>query len=491
MAPRKKIAKKKKTTITRKKTAAKKRSTKKTVQRKRVASKKKSTASRKKKPASPPKTTEKKQQSEKKNASTPHLLRGMKDILPKDELYWKQLFRSASSLANAYNFRLIETPVLENASLFVRGIGGGTDIIEKEMYVFEDRDGAKVAMRPEATASVVRAYITHGMHVDPQPIKLWYYGPMFRHDRPQAGRFREFHQFGCENLGVRDAVIDAELIVVAYNFLRDLGIETHVHINSIGSKEDRQHYIIELVAYMRSKRSYLCDDCKRRINKNPLRTLDCKQEQCQPIIEEAPQIIDWLKDDAKDYFMKVLEYLDELDVPYVLQPTLVRGLDYYTDTVFELYQVQDDGKAQGALGAGGRYDDLTQQFGGQPTPAAGFAIGLERVVSVLRKQQGDNQLIDTDKAPIYFAQLGVQARQKVLAIIEDLRRSDIYVHHNLGKGSLKQQLELANKAGVTHTIILGQKEVQDGTVIVRDMESGIQETVDQKKIKAVLQKIIK
>ena len=431
-----------------------------------------------------------KSKSEKK-IHTPQLLRGMKDILPNHEVYWKKMYETALSLTNAYNFAYIETPVLESASLFVRSIGGSTDIIEKEMYVFEDRDGSKVAMRPEATASIVRSYIGHGMHVDPQPVKVWYYGPMFRHDRPQAGRFREFHQFGCETLGVRDAVVDAELIVVAYNFLRDLGIDTNVHINSIGSPQDRQNYKIELVAYLRSKRSYLCDDCKRRINKNPLRTLDCKSEQCQPVKEDAPQIIDWLKEDAKEYFMKVLEYLDELDIPYVLQPTLVRGLDYYTDTVFEMYQIDEEGASQqSALCGGGRYDLLSEQLGGQPTPASGFAMGLERVVSALRKKAGEGGMKDSNKAPIYFAQLGWQGRQKALALLEDMRRNNIFVYHNLGKSSLKAQLEAANKFGVTHSIILGQKEVQDGTVIIRDMESGIQEIVDQKKLKREMDKIL-
>jgi histidyl-tRNA synthetase len=198
-----------------------------------------------------------------------------------------------------------------------------------------------------------------------------------------------------------------------------------------------------------------------------------------------------LKEDAKEYFMKVLEYLDELDIPYVLRPTLVRGLDYYTDTVFELYQVDEEGRTQSALCGGGRYDLLTEQLGGQPTPAIGFALGLERVMSVLRKRAGEEGVPDTSKAPIYFAQLGVQGRQKALALIEDLRRNDIFVHHNLGKTSLKGQLEAANKFGVTHSVILGQKEVQDGTVIIRDMESGIQEIVDQKKLRNALVKILK
>jgi len=423
------------------------------------------------------------------------LLRGMKDILPKDGEMWCKMRRIAEQIASAYNFSYIETPVLEDAGLFIRSIGRGTDVVDKEMYVFEDQDGGKICLRPEATASAVRSYIYHGMHTYSQPVKMWYWGSMFRHDRPQAGRYREFHQFGCENFGVHDPVVDAELIAVAYNFLRDLGIKSVVHLNSIGTLEDRQNYLIELTGYLRTKRGYLCQDCKKRIVKNPLRVLDCKNEQCQPILEEAPQIIDWLGTASKNYFMKVLEYLDEADVPYMLRSTLVRGLDYYTETVFELY-AEDvvEEKAQSALGGGGRYDLLVEQMGGQPTPACGFAIGLERVASVLRKkaeqesQEQKDAKLPLEKNTVYFAHLGEQARQKALKIIENLRRSGIILHHNLGKGALKAQLEQANKLRAAYALILGQKEVQDGTIIIRDMESGIQEIVDQKKLKAAIEK---
>ncbi|MFA4831035.1 MAG: histidine--tRNA ligase [Patescibacteria group bacterium] len=425
------------------------------------------------------------------NTKTPNLLRGFKDIMPKDEYYWKLMRHAAEGIAEAYGFSWIETPILEEASLFVRSLGKGTDVIEKEMYIFEDADGKKVALRPEATASVARAYIAHGMQTAPQPVKVWYWGQMFRHDRPQAGRYREFHQFSCESLGVHEPVVDAELIVVAYNFLRDLGISSQVRINSIGTLEDRERYIIELVGYLRSKRSYLCEDCRKRINKNPLRCLDCKQEQCRPILEEAPQIIDWLGDDSKKFFMTVLEYLDEVDVPYTLDSTLVRGLDYYTDTVFELYQEDEEGGAQSALCGGGRYNGLTEQLGGQPTPGSGFSIGLERVTTVLRRNLQDDMDKTVSQGPkLFFAQLGEQARRRSLYLIEELRRNGLVVRHNLGKSSLKAQLELANKFGVTHTIILGQKEFQDGTIIIHDMESGIQEIIDQKKLKQEVKKLI-
>lgn len=422
------------------------------------------------------------------------LLRGMKDILPREAGFWKKVYHTAEDISEAYGFTYAETPILEDANLFIRSIGRGTDVVDKEMYVFEEQDGGKICLRPEATASLVRAYIYHGMHTYPQPVKMWYYGPMFRHDRPQAGRYREFHQFGCENFGVHDPVVDAELMAVAYNFLRDLGIKSIVHVNSIGTAEDRQNYLIELTGYLRAKRGYLCEDCKKRIVKNPLRILDCKNEQCRPIIEEAPQILDWLAAASKAYFTKVLEYLDEADVPYTLRSTLVRGLDYYTETVFELYEETGEEGAQSALGGGGRYDLLVEQLGGQPTPGCGFAIGLERVVAALRREAEKKAQENKDERPmldhkiVYLAHLGEQARQKALKIIETLRRGGVKILHNLGKGALKAQLEQANKMHAAYTLILGQKEVQDGTVIIRDMESGIQETVDVKKLKSAIEK---
>lgn len=424
-----------------------------------------------------------------KGAKVPSLLRGMKDVLPKDEFFWKKMYETADSVSTAYGFGFTSTPILEEASLFIRTLGRGTDVVDKEMYVFEDADGGKICLRPEATASCARAFIVHGMQSLPQPVKFWYYGPMFRHDRPQAGRYRQFHQYGCETFGVHDPVVDAELVAAAYNFLVDLGIKSEVHINSLGTNEDRQNYLIELVGYLRTKRSYLCEDCKRRIIKNPLRVLDCKNTDCQEVVKEAPQIIDWLSENSKNYFMKVLEYLDELAIPYVLQSTLVRGLDYYTDTVFELYEEETAEGSQNALGGGGRYDLLVELLGGRPTPGAGFAIGLERVASALRRQQEAGTAKIKEEWPrIYFAQLGEQGRRRALHLIEELRRAGIIVGHDLGKTSLKAQMEMADKNKADYSLILGQKEVQDGSIIIRDMESGIQEIVDQKKLKTVLEK---
>lgn len=431
-------------------------------------------------------------ESEKKEVKTLETLRGMKDILPREGREWADVYRQAMDIAHAYGFQYMETPVVEPAQLFIRSIGRGTDVVDKEMYVFEDKDGSRVCLRPEFTASFVRAHIQHGLLNLPQPVKVWTWGQLFRHDRPQAGRYRQFHQFDCETFGELDPVVDAELIAVAYNFLRDLGIETTVHINSIGSLEDRQNYIMELVGYLKTKRSYLCEDCKKRLVKNPLRVLDCKEEGCRTVLQDAPQILDWLSTKSKNFFMSVIEYLDELKVEYTLDSTLVRGLDYYSDTVFEFFATNKEEGSQSALGGGGRYDGLFEQLGGRPTPACGFALGIERVLYAMPKAKPPVEGSMIEKPPrIFFAQLGDQARRRVLLLIEELRRKGVTVDFNIAKTSLKAQLEIADKVQATHTIIIGQKEVQDGTAIIRDMDSGIQETIDQKKVYQEVMKKLK
>lgn len=425
-----------------------------------------------------------------KGRRTFNLLRGMHDILPKEDKYWKMCYHAAEGLADYFQFGRVRTPALEEASLFIRTIGRGTDVVDKEMYVFEDKDGSKVCLRPEATAAVARSYIMHGMWNYPQPIKVWYWGEMFRHDRPQAGRFRNFTQVGFETLGLQDPIADAELILVAYDFYKALKLPVEVRVNSIGTPEERSRYKTELLGYYRSKRSYLCDECKKRMFKNPLRLLDCKEEQCQPIKDDAPQIADWLGEESKAHFMKVIENLDELGVPYILTPTLVRGLDYYTNTVFEIYAVNGIAEGQqSALGGGGRYNLLVELMGGKPTPAAGVALGIERSIAALRFYNEKNNItVPGEKFDAFFAHLGEQAKGHALRMIEEIRGSGIKIGFNFFKTSLKNQLEVANNLKVPYTIILGQKEMQEKSVIIRDMESGIQEIADQKKLVAVLKK---
>jgi len=424
----------------------------------------------------------------KKRGKTITRLRGFKDILPEEQKYWWFLRDVARKAALDYSFERIDMPLLEETDLFIRSVGKQTDIIEKEMFNFVDQGGSNVVLRPEATASAARAYINNGMISWPQPVKLFYIGPMFRYDRPQAGRLRQFHQFGFEVFGSDEPIMDAHTIIVAYHILQDVGIETTIQVNSIGTPETRAAYKVELVAYLRSHRAKLCDDCKKRLTKNPLRVLDCKEEGCASIRDEAPQLVDWLDEDSKNHFMKVLEYLDELEVPYVLNPHLVRGLDYYTRTVFEIWPAGDDEtRAQSALGGGGRYDGLVETIGGQETPACGLAIGMERVISLMRKQ--DVKPPAPPVVDIFFAQLGEQARRHGMKVFHDFRKAGgMRLIEAFGKSALKPQLERANKLGVKYTLILGQKEVMEGTIIVRDMESGVQEIVDIKKVIPMMKK---
>jgi len=476
----------KKTTKTVTKTAVKKTATKKPASKKRVVPAKRSVLKATAKPKTAAQKAEDEAAEERRKRDGIQALRGMKDILPKEDQYWYAVTDHARDLAQFNGFGWIQTPLLEDVKLFVRSIGKGTDIVEKEMYVFDDRDGPKVALRPEGTAGVVRAYIQHGMLNLPQPVKVWYWGSMFRHERPQKGRYREHRQVGFEIFGDTKPGADAQLISIAYSLLSDLGVETEVRINSIGTPDDRARYIMELVGYYRSKRSYLCDDCKKRLTKNPLRLLDCKEDGCRPLREEAPQIVDWLSEDSKRFFMELLEYLDELEIPYALDPFLVRGLDYYTHTVFEFFTRELESEtAQSALGGGGRYDLLVSQMGGRETPAVGFGLGLERIVTELKKRPED---FESKPPMIFLAHLGEGARRKTLTLLRQMRREGMRVGFNLAKASLKAQLEIADKQKVEYTLILGQKEMMDGTIIVRDMISGVQEIVDQKRIVGFLKK---
>ncbi len=406
--------------------------------------------------------------------------RGMRDILPADQAYWKMVRSTCESVAEAYGFDRIETPVVEETSLFIRGVGKATDIVEKEMYAFETSGGERLALRPEGTAAIMRAYIHNGMLNLPQPVKLWYEGPMFRHDRPQHGRYRQFSQFGCEVIGEDDAIVDAQLALMCHIVLRDLGVDAVIRINSIGTPESRTNYKNALVSYFRTKRAKLSEEDKKRLLKNPLRILDSKDPAVAELKAEAPQIVDWLDEESKTHFMRVLEYLDEAGVPYQLDPYLVRGLDYYTKTVFEVYAASDDQElAQTALGGGGRYDGLSELLGGRQTPAAGFALGLDRVVSRMKDL---NVTVPSSSIDVFVAQLGDQGKKRALAMFEELRKSGIRAGEAFAKEAIKAQMEIANRRGAKWAIIVGQKEVLDGTAIIRDMDAGTQEIVDARKI---------
>ena len=417
---------------------------------------------------------------------TPQLLRGMRDILPTEQRYWRHVYRTVDGIVRSYGYERIDTPLLEETGLFVRSVGKQSDVVEKELFSFLDRGGENVSLRPEGTASLVRAYINHGMFSLPQPVKMYYIGPMFRYERPQAGRFRQHHQFGFEVFGDSQPVLDAEVILMAHLFYKDLGVKTVVHLNSLGCNICRPNYLTELVAYYRSKRSQICEDCKRRLAKNPLRLLDCKEPGCAALRETAPHLVDFLDDECKNHLMRVLEYLDELMVPYVLDPHLVRGLDYYTKTVFEIMLADETQPGQYALGGGGRYDNLVEQLGGRPTPACGFGIGIERAILQMKNQNIEPQ--DDFRPEIFLAQLGDTARRKSFQLFEELRSAGVRMAATFSKSALKAQLETANRLAAKYTVIIGQKEVLDGTILVRDMESGMQEIVDYNKAVAEMKK---
>ncbi|PIR47595.1 histidine--tRNA ligase [Candidatus Uhrbacteria bacterium CG10_big_fil_rev_8_21_14_0_10_50_16] len=430
---------------------------------------------------------------DKKKVKALETLRGMRDILPDEQIYWEYFRRKAREIAETYSYGRIETPILEQEKLFSRTLGKQTDVVEKEMYSFDDKGGDKVALRPEATASVVRAYINHGMLNLPQPVKMWYMGPMFRYDRPQSGRYRQFYQYGLEVIGGGDSVVDAQLILIATKLFEDLGLKVKVEINSIGTAQTRQEYKIELVAYARKNKKDLCEDCMRRMAKNPLRLLDCKVPACHEVMKNAPQIVDWLDDPSRDHFMELIEYLDEVGVPYVLNPHLVRGLDYYNRTVFEIVPDRGDDSepgSQSALAAGGRYDELVEMMGGrEETPAVGFAVGIERAILEMKQQNVEPPALSAPD--VFFAQLGKEARRTSLRLFEEVRAAGFNVVEAFGKASLKAQLESANKVGAHVAVILGQQEVQDDTIIVRDMDSGSQETIPIEKLIDNLKRILK
>jgi histidyl-tRNA synthetase len=421
-------------------------------------------------------------------------LRGMRDILPADQPFWQQIRRVSEKAAADFGYRRIDIPIVEYTGLFSRSIGEGTDIVDKEMYSFSTKGGEKVSLRPEFTAGVARAYVQHGMQILPKPVKLYYLGPCYRYDRPQEGRFREFFQFGCESLGEQDPIIDAQMIQMGWRVIHQLGIRNvRVHLNSIGCPACRKSYRNLLVHYFESKKQKLCLDCKRRLETNPLRVLDCKEDKCVQVKVAAPQSIDHLCDECRVHFKELLEYLEELEIPFELDPSLVRGLDYYTKTVFEFISVSVSDPAEAgkknALGGGGRYDGLVKMIGGEDTPAVGFSLGMDRLANEMKKLGA--RAFKEPKPRVYLAQLGVFAKRKSLKMFEALERAGILVAESFGRGSLKSQLKAADRLGVEITLILGQKEAIDGTVIVKDMASGNQEVVDAGKVVEEMKKRLK
>lgn len=402
--------------------------------------------------------------------------RGTTDILPSEQAYWHHVREHAARVCALYGYERIDTPIFEDYGLFARTDAAGTDLVEKEMYVFDDRSGQRLALRAENTAPVCRAYIEHGMSSLPQPVRLYYLGPTFRYERPQAGRYRQHHQFGCEALGDESASLDVEVIEIAIRYLSWLGLGSlSVVLNSIGCRECQPKYVEVLNEYYKGLASRVCPDCAVRMVRNPLRLLDCKEASCQVIIEEAPHISEYLCPDCRAHFEEVMSQLAVLGIPYTLNHRLVRGLDYYTRTVFEVHPAHEG--AQSAIAGGGRYDGLVEAIGGRPTPAVGFAMGIERVILNLKEQGLRVPARATPRA--YLAHRGERARLVAIDIARRLRDESIGVIVSTGGKSLKSQLRQANSLGVEHAIIIGDDEVEGGTAALRDMSANTQETISQ------------
>ncbi len=400
-------------------------------------------------------------------------LKGFKDILPDEVNLWQFIEEKARDIYHRYGFEEIKVPILEKTELFVRTIGESTDIVEKEMYTFKDRNGASITMRPEATASVIRAYIENGLHVRSPVKRLYTIGPMFRHERPQKGRLRQFHQMDVEVLGSDRAMVDTELMVMAWQLLHEIGLEASLEINSLGCHNCRPSFKETLQDFINERLEHLCEDCQRRSVTNPLRVLDCKSVHCQEQYVSAPSIIQHLCGMCSAHFAEVKGGLDLLGVPFSVNPRMVRGLDYYTRTAFEL--ITSELGAQGAIGAGGRYNGLVKQLGGPDVPGIGFAMGIERLVMLLNQKDNLEEVAGPD---LFLITLGDAAYEKGFQLMQKLRSLGIRVMMDHEGRSMKNQMKQANKQKAGFALILGENELENKEAVLKDMESGAQESVD-------------
>lgn len=414
--------------------------------------------------------------------------KGVHDILPEDHEYHTFIKKVVRHRARQAGFRRITTPIFEFTEVFKRSIGSESDIVSKEMYTFEDKKGRSLTLKPEGTAGVVRSYIQNGMNQWPQPVLLYYFEPHFRYDRPQKGRYRQFWQFGFEIIGESDPALDAQVIQLANKINKDLGVADffRLQLNTIGTSESRKKYMQVLQDYYAGKERSLCEDCKYRLAKNPLRLLDCKAEDCQILAKLAPEMKDYMDQESLDYHNELKSYLEELGLEYDENTKLMRGLDYYGKTVFEFWD-KDEG-AQNAIGGGGRYDGLIELMGGQPTPAVGYAAGVERIIANMKREK--IRVPSKDDLHVFVAQLGSEAKKKCLPLIEELKDAGIKTMGALGKGSINIQLRIANKFKVAYTVLIGITEVREGTAIIRNMKKGTQETVKMGKVVEKLKKLI-
>ncbi len=397
--------------------------------------------------------------------------KGTKDVLPEESYKWHYVEKTVREVARAFCVNEIRTPSFEHTELFLRGVGDTTDIVNKEMYTFEDKGGRSITLKPEGTAGVARAFIENSLYGNAQPTKMYYITPVFRYEKPQAGRLREHHQFGIEYYGAYSPAADVEVMMLAKTIFDKFGVGNLVlNINSIGCPECRKKYNAALKSYLGARLDDMCPTCRERFDKNPLRILDCKEEGCKAITKDAPSVIDYLCDDCRAHHESVCRQLDALGVNYVVNPRIVRGLDYYTRTVFEF--ISSNIGAQGTVCAGGRYNNLVEQVGGKPCPAVGFGMGIERLLLVLESlglSVGEKYVPD-----VYFAPVCDKARDITPALALKLRAKGLSVDYDIMDRGFKPQLKYANKTGVKYLVILGEDEIAKGTASVKDMQSGEQ-----------------
>lgn len=402
-------------------------------------------------------------------------VRGTHDILPRETYQWQYLEKAIEKQCRIYGYEEIRTPIFEYTELFLRGIGDTTDVVEKEMYTFNDRSDRSITLRPEGTAAAVRSYLEHKMFGEAsQPTKLYYVGPMFRYDKPQAGRYRQFHQFGIEAIGTSSPMSDAEIISLAYRLLEDLGLQgLKLFVNSVGCPKCRPAYQEKLREYFEPYKEELCPECLSRLDRNPLRLLDCKNEKCQAVNQHAPNLLDSLCEECEDHFQGVKAFLGSVGLSYEINHRLVRGLDYYTKTAFEI-QYPPLG-AQSAVCGGGRYDGLVEQCGGPPTPAVGFAMGLERILIALNQQD----LLNVEAPPIsvFLLPLGEKAKEKCFELLQKLRNIGIAAEIDLMNRGIKGQMKQANRSGARWALLLGDEELSKGMITCKDMLQGDQNVI--------------
>ena len=394
--------------------------------------------------------------------------KGTKDVLPQDSYKWQYVEGVAREVATLFDVKEIRTPVFEHTELFQRGVGDTTDVVTKEMYTFKDKGDRSITLKPEGTAGVVRAFIENGLYNGVMPAKMYYIIPAFRYERPQAGRLREFHQFGVEMFGAKGAQTDAEAIMIADTLLKKLGLQVKLYINSIGCPTCRAAYNKALKEFFAPNLDKLCYDCKTRYEKNPLRLLDCKEEECRKINTNAPQILDYLCEDCQAHFEELKGCLTDAGIDFEINPRIVRGLDYYTRTVFEF--VSTSIGAQGTVCGGGRYDKLIEELGGNPTPAVGFAAGIERLLIVM--EQTGVQIPEEQKPTVYLAGMDAECRKKAFALAAKLRQAGVYAEIDHMERSVKAQFKYADKIGAKYVAVIGGNELALGVMNVKCMANG-------------------